>query len=126
MHPKPARRIVDAKAGVEKVRREGRCRACGRVPSGHLLDALNRAHLVPRGQGGDDVDANIVGLCGSGTSGCHGALHDHRRGWEQVAARLRASLRPEEIEYVDFKKGRWWLDKHYPEAGSRAGLGSAP
>lgn len=114
--PKPSRRIVDDLAGVHKVRFEGRCRACGRVPSGHPLDALNRAHLVPRGQGGDDVDANIVPLCGSGSSGCHGLLHSHARGWLVVAAALRRRLLPEEAAYVEAKKGRGWLDRAYPEA----------
>jgi hypothetical protein len=112
--PRPPKRIVDRKAGVEKLRREARCRACGRSPSGHLLDALNRAHLVSRGQGGDDVDANIVPLCGSGTSGCHGALTDHRPGWEATAAKLRSSLRPDELEYILSKKGQDWLERVYP------------
>ena len=60
------------------------------------------------------MDANIVPLCGSGTSGCHGALTDHRPGWEKIASRLRRRLRPEEIEYMIDKKGLDWLDRTYP------------
>lgn len=112
--PKPERRIRDPHAGISKATREGRCRACGRRPRGHGLDSLNRAHLVPKGQRGDDVDENIVPLCGSGTSGCHGALTSHPAGWQRVAARLRANLRDEEIAYIVTKKSQAWLDETYP------------
>ena len=111
---KPPARIVNPDAGRAKVRREGRCRACGRVPSGHLLDSLNRAHLVPKGQRGDDVDENIIPLCGSGTSGCHGKVTTHSPGWEPVAARVRRRLQPEEKAYVLAKKGLEWLNRVYP------------
>ncbi len=46
------------------------CLVCGSVP-------VNAAHVVPRGAPwfGDDVDVNLVPLCGSGSHGCHGAAH---------------------------------------------------
>lgn len=106
--PKPARRIVNPQAGRQKVLFEGRCRACG------VSGSLNRAHLVAKGQRGDDVDANIVPLCGSGTTGCHGALTDHRPGWPLIAARLRENLTQAEIDYCVAKKGWDWLDRTYP------------
>lgn len=74
--PKPAkarrknrpRRLVDP-AAVQAVRlRGGACASCGRrAESAH--------HVIPRGgpHFGDDVDANIVLLCGDGTRECHGA-----------------------------------------------------
>jgi hypothetical protein len=118
--PRPTRRIADQNAGYEKLRREGRCRACG--VKGY--DKLNRAHLVPKGQRGDDLDCNIVPLCGSGTSGCHGALTDHHVAtspsllygaeWTVVAAALRARLLPEEHRYIVSKKGEDWLNRAYP------------
>ena len=107
--PKPAKRIVDGDAGRIKIAFEGRCRCCGRAWS------LNRAHLVARGQGGDDVDDNIVPLCGSGTTGCHGALTAHTRDWRIVAARLRENLTPAEVAYCVEKKSQDWLDRTYPE-----------
>ncbi len=107
--PRPPKRVKDSRAGKAKVEREGRCRVCG------TRRGLNRAHLVAKGQRGDDVAANIVPLCGSGTAGCHGALTDHRRGWETVAGILRARLRPDELAYVLEKKGQDWLDRVYPE-----------
>jgi len=112
--PKPQRRIVDPQAGQAKISWEARCRVCGRVPSGHPLDSLNRMHLVPKGQGGDDVPENMVPGCGSGTTGCHGLLTTHSPGWRSAAALLRRRLRPEELEYVLDKKGQEWLDAHLP------------
>ena len=112
--PRPAKRVVDPRAGVEKCQLEGRCRACGRIPTGHPLDKLNRAHLVSRGAGGDDLDENIVPLCGSGTTGCHGRLHSHERGWRVVASALRRNLLHVEIQYVLRKRGVDWLDETYP------------
>lgn len=106
--PKPAKRIVDKDAGRAKVLMEGRCRCCGRTWS------LNRMHLVPKGQGGDDVDDNIAPGCGSGTTGCHGALTAHTRDWRIVAARLRENLTADEIAYCLAKKGQDWLDRTYP------------
>jgi hypothetical protein len=111
--PKPARRIRDPFAGRDKLLREARCRSCGRPSYGQ--HGLTRHHLVGRGVGGDDVEENLVPLCGDGTLGCHGALTDHRRGWREVARRLRANLRDEEIDYILQKKSHDWLDRTYPE-----------
>lgn len=44
------------------------CAACGRTAS-------NIHHILPRGEGGDDLPGNFAGICGSGTMGCHGAHH---------------------------------------------------
>lgn len=34
-------------------------------------------HIILRGQGGGDVEQNIIPLCmGPGTNNCHGRLHD--------------------------------------------------
>lgn len=118
--PKPAKRIVDREAGIHKVFREKKCRACGR--RGYWT--LHRSHLVGKGVGGDDVDENIIPLCGSGVTGCHGALHDHCKvsppsnlagsDWHMVASAIRATLLPEEKGYILMKKGAAWLDAHYP------------
>jgi len=118
--PRPEARVVDRHVGLRKLWIEGRCRACGVVGR----DRLNRAHLVPKGQRGDDVPQNIVPLCGSGTTGCHGALTDHHRAsapsrlegqeWTVVAAALRAKLLPEEVDYIKGKKGLLWLNRVYP------------
>lgn len=80
------------------------CRLCPEA-------ATNLHHIVPRSQGGDDVPENVVELCGSGTTGCHGRVESR-----DVAARsrLRKSLTSEEIAYVLDRKGVAWLDDAYP------------
>lgn len=108
---KSPKRIVDPRAGMDKVAAEGRCRACGKLPTGHPLDSLNRAHLVPRSRGGDDVPANIIPLCGSGTSGCHGLSHEHH---VPTLRAIRRALKPEEVAYVIAKTSRAWLDRSFP------------
>ena len=127
---KPAKRIHDPKAGVEKVKAEGKCRSCGLV-SKWVKDGgvLNRAHLLNRSQGGDDVDACIVPLCGSGTQGCHAAFDGqthtatwpsllaerpwHERSTRAVRQLVKASLAVEERAYLVDKKGEYWTDHRF-------------
>jgi len=99
--PKSGARIVDPEVSRAKVEREGVCRGCG---TGGQLHAH---HLVGRGQSGDDVEGNIVGLCPT----CHTKLHSGEAG---VRERIRLSLDTDEMRYVLAKKSWLWLDEHYP------------
>lgn len=93
-----------------KVMRDPTCRACDQpAHSGH--------HLVPKSLRGDDVEANVVPLCGDGTTGDHGEYENHGVRWREVAAAIRASLHDDELEYVLEKKGQEFLDRYYPEGG---------
>ena len=94
------------------MRRERRCRACG------LSGFHSRAHIVPRGQRGDDVPENMLPLCGSGNTGCHGVFDGQSArasypslnvGMEREDFVRTIWLRIEEIEYVLGKKGEDWL-----------------
>lgn len=72
---------------AEKIarKRDGRhCRRCGIAITG--FGSLH--HRLPRGMGGSksptgkaraDRASNLVLLCGSGTTGCHGWVERHRR-----------------------------------------------
>lgn len=92
----------------EKVGGGATCRGCHSTPA----NMRHAHHVVPRAQGGDDVDDNIVLLCWS----CHDAYH---RGDRRVASLIRESLTAEELRYVFEKKGFDWLDRRYPlERGS--------
>lgn len=104
--PKPEPRIIDPEAGRAKVLLEGRCRLCDLGP----WWKLSRHHLVPTGQGGDDLDCNIVPLCGHGTVGCHG-LVEH-----SMIARslLRPRLTLDEWAYVVGKVGLGRAEARYP------------
>ena len=73
-------------ATVNRVRtRDGdRCAKCGRVVA-HLVRGIAWSihHRRPRGSGGTtlawvNLPANLLILCGSGTTGCHGWVESHR------------------------------------------------
>lgn len=66
--PKPAKRIRDRNVLAKFHAIQQECLHCGNAN-------VNADHLLPRSQGGDDVLPNLIGLCGSGSSGCHGARH---------------------------------------------------
>lgn len=58
------------------VERDGGCLRCGG-------EATNIHHRRPRGMGGTrdpavNAPSNLVALCGSGTTGCHGWIESHR------------------------------------------------
>lgn len=120
---KPERRIIDPSATRRTLLRYRACIACG-------APASNGHHLLPvgRGQTGDDVEANILSLCGTGSLGCHGALHgspyyavvnvaafasvtastSERRDADWVTRRIGERLpaeRPDSIAYVLAKLG---------------------
>jgi hypothetical protein len=73
-----------------------RVRGCGGLPTGH--------HLVPRGSPyfGDDVEENIVPLCGSGTTGHHGRVERYD---PQTCLEVGEALAEDEIGYVLAKLG---------------------
>lgn len=77
---------------------------CGQ--QGKKLDAH---HLVSRAQGGDDVRANLIGLCGD----CHGAIH---RGVDSTYERrlIRRALTALQHDYIVRRKGAGWLEWRYP------------
>lgn len=62
------RRVEDTDAIRRAKIRHPHCAACGKYGG-------NGHHVLPKDRFGDDVEENIVVLCGSGTSGCHGAHH---------------------------------------------------
>lgn len=81
----------------------------------------SRAHVVPKGHGGDDVPENAAWLCGDGTRGCHGVLTHRGRGthgltYEEVAeafVRYCRETAPLLGVYADRKKYDGWLEDYY-------------
>lgn len=68
--PHAVRLVVDA-------RDAGRCRRCGHA----VGEDFSRHHRIPRGAGGSsrvDRPSNLVTVCGSGTTGCHGRIESRR------------------------------------------------
>jgi hypothetical protein len=88
--PRPEPRIVDPTASKRKLLLDRWCRACGAL-------ACNCHHLLGKGgRRGDDVLDNLVQLCGSGSHGCHGALHGNpyidRFGQRWDARKVRTNI----------------------------------
>jgi hypothetical protein len=88
----------------------GPCRVCGRGGPAGIGCSLH--HLVPKSQLGDDVAGNLVPLCGSGTTGCHGHVENRSRFHRSI---LRGKLTEEERDYVIGRQGEGWFDRHYPD-----------
>lgn len=64
--PKPPRRKKNAKVMKALHLKGVICVLCGEPGTLH--------HVLPRSQGGDDIEANLLGLCGDGVAGCHGLI----------------------------------------------------
>lgn len=64
-------------------RQDYRCIRCSEPIEGERGVAWSAHHRRPRGMGGsrrDDTDTpvNLLAVCGSGTTGCHGYIESHR------------------------------------------------
>lgn len=103
---KASARIVDRGAMKRKLLADPVCRATGER-------AANCHHLIGKGQGGDDVEDNLIPLTGSGSSGAHGALHGNPftdgsgRRWEarDVRQAIGLGISLSEFAYVVQKLG---------------------
>lgn len=104
-HPKPGtgRQIIDPGAVLRAKLAHPDCAACGE-PGG------NGHHVLPKDHGGDDVDANIVCLCGSGTMRCHGAHHGSPY-TESLFRVLRRSARAIKTECYTERRDAEWVNR---------------
>lgn len=104
------KRYVDPDAMKTCVLRWRVCACCGEP-------AATAHHVYPRGQGGDDVSANLIAVCGDGTTGCHGdleAMRDHAR----RRARKHLDARADTLAYLQGRLGPVpaldYIDRRYP------------
>lgn len=73
--PKATRRGVEAARRLVRARDGSRCQMCGVNLEGRRGSVH---HRTPKGMGGSaklESPANLVTLCGSGTTGCHSKAH---------------------------------------------------
>lgn len=100
---RPTKAAPDVIAAIRE-RKAQTCRPCG------TRENVNAHHLIPRGTGGTIggrwIDDNILGLCGSGVSGCHGD--------PAACYLLRARLTDAEYAYIVTVMGEGWIDRRYP------------
>jgi hypothetical protein len=95
---KPAKRVKNPKA-MKQVHEQG-CWCvlnCGEKGSVH--------HVLARSQGGDDVSANMVCLCGSGTTGHHGKVEANDTPTLVLLGEHLLLERPDTISYIKGKLG---------------------
>lgn len=99
---------------IIKHRSGGLCELCQREPM------TNIHHRKPRGMGGTrrpwvDEPSNLIALCGSGTTGCHGWIESHRADSYDRGLLLKTGMMPFHTPFQD-DRNEWWLlvgdDKH--------------
>jgi hypothetical protein len=116
--PRPAKRIKDPGLVRNFSQRASSCAVCGTGRGA----GLSAHHVLPRGRGGDDVTANLVALCGSGTTGCHGDVEHYRGDARKTLGLHLVESRPDVLEYLGAKLGTTpalveFLDRSYGGKG---------
>lgn len=87
-------------------RSEGRCEVCGAI-------STNTHHRRARGMGGTKAAAtnrpsNLLRLCGSGTTSCHGFIEANRTWAYDHGLLVRQSANPTEVSVLLLRPG-WVL-----------------
>ena len=77
------------------------------------LHAMSIHHRGPRQLGGSKASyineaVNLLALCGSGTTGCHGEVESNRARAYELGLLVHRGYYPENVPYFD-KMGHWWL-----------------
>lgn len=75
---------------------------------------LTLQHRVPRGAGGTKLaasnsPANLVTLCGSGTTGCHGKVESNRLAAIEEGLIVRRGTDPATVPVFYARTGEWFL-----------------
>lgn len=86
-----------------------RCEVC----DGDLSAGMSVHHRKPRGMGGTRDEginglANLLAVCGSGTTGCHGWIEVNRSESRARGLLVYRNDDPEQVPFQD-SRGRWWL-----------------
>ena len=91
----------------------GRCFKCGK-PVGENWPGYSFHHRQSRSLGVNSPD-NLILLCGSGTTGCHGWVHGHPKlsrdeGW--IVSKYIAAEEIPRQPVLHYQLGRIYLDQH--------------
>jgi len=78
----------------------GRWRAC--VICGSTA-TLSLHHVLKHPK--DDVEANLVMLCGDGVRGCHGLIEHHDGPAQRALARYLLGARPDTVAHIAYRLG---------------------
>lgn len=101
-------RIPSKSLAIVLARSAGLCEACGAV-------GTNTHHRRPRGSGGSKDPAtnrpsNLLRLCGSGTTACHGHIEANRRWAYDLGLLVRQNASPAEVPVLLLRPGWVYLD----------------
>jgi hypothetical protein len=86
------------------------CVCCGKPITGDRGVHYSIHHRIPRGMGGSrdprlNMTANLLTLCGSGTTGCHGVVERYRSWARERGLLLWRSQEPDRIAVAAYRKG---------------------
>lgn len=82
-------------------RSEGICEVCGSAP------ATNCHHRKNKSQGGGNELSNLMHVCGSGTTGCHGWITENPAKSYRYGLSVRSYGNPAMAQV--FRRGEWVL-----------------
>lgn len=99
---------------VVLTRAQGCCERCSAVLRGEPGVGFSVHHRRPRGMGGSrrhnvTSPVNLVALCGSGTTGCHGAVESNREAAFEAGWLVRQAADPALIPVDVFGLGLVFL-----------------
>ena len=89
--------LADMPRAKERVRQRSRGLCEARVPGICLGRATNYHHRLPEGQGGVWAPVNLMHVCGSGTTGCHGWIEHNRGEARRLGWLVPMGGKPEEV-----------------------------
>ncbi len=107
--PKPEPRVRDPELLRSLHRRWSECALCGTTRG-----RLSLHHVLKRPR--DDMEGNLVMLCGDGTTGCHGKVEAHDTETLRLLRDHIEWCRADTIDYLDWRLGSLdraadWLDR---------------
>jgi hypothetical protein len=102
-------KVTDGVRNLVLTRGNYRCEHCH---EDFLYSGVSVHHRRPRMMGGSKnellhLPANLIALCGSGTTGCHGWVESNRTKAREMGLLIQNVESAEEIPFQD-KKGNWW------------------
>lgn len=96
--PESVRRLVLA--------RDDRC--CVRCGVSVIGQRYSLHHRKPRSQGGEHTTANLITLCGTGTTGCHGWAESFRERAREAGWLVPRSTEPAAVQVQTWQHGLAW------------------
>lgn len=90
------------------------CVRCGRSVIG-IRYSLH--HRKPRSQGGADTPANLITLCGTGTTGCHGWIESWRDAAGDAGWLVPRGADPAGVAVTTWQHGPAWPGETWTPVG---------